>query len=242
MLDISNLVVVRGGGFSLHVPQLRIAAGRVTCVVGANGCGKTTFLETVVGLLNPQRGTIRLDGHTVRRLQSIAAKRMIGFVPDDEEWIIPELTAQEYFALLAALFHKAGVRHDMLHEASSIASTLQFTQGHQQLSSLSHGNRKKVQLIAGLLHKPRLLIVDELRNGLDPIAIKQAERLLEQQRKQGTAILAATHDLWWAERFADEVVMIKSGHILFTDSVRAIVAQSGSVEAKFMELYGSTDE
>jgi ABC-2 type transport system ATP-binding protein len=120
-----------------------------------------------------------------------------------------------------------------------LASQLLFTSFKQQLGALSHGNRKKVQLIAALIHEPTLLIVDELRNGLDPIVIARAESLLKDLTKRGMAVLAATHDLWWAERFSDTVIMLQEGHIALQSSTKQVVKESGSVEAKFLELYGS---
>ena len=87
------------------------------------------------------------------------------------------------------------------------------------------------------MHDPHFVIVDELRNGLDPIAILRAEQILKYKQMSGTAIIAATHDLWWAERFSDEVVMIRRGHIILNDYTTNIVQSSGSLEAKFMELY-----
>jgi ABC-2 type transport system ATP-binding protein len=87
------------------------------------------------------------------------------------------------------------------------------------------------------MHDPHFVIVDELRNGLDPIAILRAEQILKRRQISGTTIIAATHDLWWAERFADEVVMIKRGHIVLNDFTHHIVERSGSLEARFMELY-----
>ena len=87
------------------------------------------------------------------------------------------------------------------------------------------------------MHKPKLLVIDELRNGLDPIAIKRAEELIKRFQQNGSTILAATHDLWWAERFSDRVIMINSGQIAYQEQTDCIVNNSGSVEAKFMELY-----
>ncbi len=237
-LEITGLVVNRGRDFSLRIPELEVFPGRVACIVGANGCGKTTLLETITGLLSPVSGVVTIAGRPLTTAaQHPYIKRVIGFVPDDEGWIIPELTADEYILLLAQIFARAGVTHDLVREARILARALQFTQAGQQLGSLSHGNKKKVQIIAALMHRPSLVIVDELRNGLDPIAIRQAEELLAKRKQSGTAIMAATHDLWWAERFADDIIMVQNGRILLQETTTSIVANSGSVEAKFMELY-----
>jgi len=230
--------MVRRGPFTLRIPRLELAAGRVACVVGANGSGKTTLLEVIMGLLTATKGVVEISG---RPLTTIAThpylKRFTGFLPDDEAWIIPELTADEYVSLLSVAYRRAGVEHDPGEEARSLAKSLDFNAIDQQLGSLSHGNRRKIQLITAMMHRPRFLVVDELRNGLDPIAIRQAEDLLRIYQAKGGAILAATHDLWWAERFADDIIMIKNGRVILQATTTAIVAEAGSVEAKFMELY-----
>lgn len=237
-LKITKLRIARSKNFELSVDSLQLQPGSVTCLVGANGSGKTTLVESVVGLLKPTSGQIRIAGKDTTR-DTLRVKRLLGYVPDDDNWIIPELTATEYFALLASV-HGNDLQHDgLLINAAALAKLLNFTSFDQLLGSLSHGNKKKVQIIAGLLHSPKVLILDELRNGLDPIAIIQAEKLLRQQQRSGKTILAATHDLWWAERFADQIIMIKNGQVILQQSTRSIVRQSGSVESKFLELYES---
>lgn len=236
LLTINELRIRRSSAFELSVPFLNFMPGSVTCIVGANGSGKTTLVESIVGLLPPRTGMVKVSGHEAH-LDIAEVKRAIGYIPDDDTWIIPELTAREYFELLASVQTNLPNKKVLLSRANAIAEELLFTSFNQQLGSLSHGNKKKVQIVAGLMHDPHFIIVDELRNGLDPIAILRAENLLKRKQMSGTAIIAATHDLWWAERFADEIVMIKRGHIVLNDYTSAIVEKFGSLEARFMEIY-----
>jgi ABC-2 type transport system ATP-binding protein len=236
MLTIDGLRVRRSSKFELSIPFLNLLPGSVTCVVGANGSGKTTLVESIVGLLPPKEGVVKVSGHNAH-LDIAEVKRAIGYIPDDDTWIIPELTAREYFELLVSVQSNVSNKKLMLKRARDIAEELMFTSFDQQLGQLSHGNKKKVQIVAGLLHDPHFIVVDELRNGLDPIAIIQAENLLKRKQMGGTAIIAATHDLWWAERFADDIVMIKRGHIVLHQETKDIVQKSGSLEKRFMELY-----
>lgn len=236
ILTINDLKVRRSETFQLSIPYLAFTLGTVTCVVGANGSGKTTLMESLVGLLSPTKGAVKVSGNDAH-LEIADVKRAVGYIPDDDNWIIPELTAREYFELLASVQASVPNKKLMLGRANDLAEELLFTSFDQQLGSLSHGNKKKVQIIAGLMHDPHFVIVDELRNGLDPIAIIRAEQILRRKQLSGTAIIAATHDLWWAERFADEIVMIKRGHIVLNDYTQRIIERSGSVEASFMELY-----
>ncbi len=242
LLTIKNLIVQRSSSFALEIPALEVFPGQVVCVTGANGSGKTTLLEAITGLIKPDKGTLALAGFT-HKADSLSLKRNLGYIPDDDNWIIPELTAREYFALLASVYKEAGARGNMQARIDILARKLLFTSFDQQVGSLSHGNRKKVQIIGGLLHNPPLLVIDELRNGLDPIAIIQAEALLKSLSRQGMAIVAATHDLWWSERFAKDIVMIGRGKVILQASTKLIVRQAGSVEARFIQLYqeGDTD-
>lgn len=236
ILSINELKIKRSSTFQLTVPFLNLTPGSVTCVVGANGSGKTTLVEAIVGLIPPKSGVVRVSGFEAHS-DSAEVRRAIGYIPDDDTWIIPELTASEYFELLASVQTNAGSQKRMIMRAHELAEELLFTSFNQQLGSLSHGNKKKVQIIAGLLHDPHFIIVDELRNGLDPIAIIQAEKILKRKQVSGSAIIAATHDLWWAERFADEIVMIRRGQVVLNDYTKNIVERSGSLEKSFMEYY-----
>lgn len=236
VLKIANLHVKRSRMFELKIPKLDIVGGRISCLAGANGSGKTTLLETITGLILPDKGKVRVGGLDPFQ-EPVAAKALIGFIPDDDGWIISELTADEYFRLLASIYKKAGVKHDVYAESLVLAERLLFTGLDQQLGTLSHGNRKKIQIIAAMAHRPRLLVVDELRNGLDPVVIKRAEKLLTDYRLTKAAILAATHDLWWAERLSDDLLIINGGQIILQDRTSKVKADAGSVEAKFMELY-----
>lgn len=236
MLTIDGLRVRRSSKFELTIPFLNVMPGTVTCIVGANGSGKTTLVESIVGLLPPKEGVVSISGYNAH-LDIAEVKRAIGYIPDDDTWIIPELTAREYFELLVSVQSNNSNKKMMLKRSRELADELMFNSFDQQLGQLSHGNKKKVQIVAGLLHDPHFIIVDELRNGLDPIAIIQAEKLLKRKQIGGSAIIAATHDLWWAERFADDIVMIKRGHIILREETKYIIEKSGSLEARFMELY-----
>lgn len=233
IVSIDNLTIARGGSFTLHIPSLRIKASHILCVAGPNGSGKTTLIECLAGLTRPTKGTVSLDGHAgVRDLRSLKART--GYIPDDDTWFIKELCAQEYFELLEDVYHKAGVTSDMRWRASMLAHALSFTSFKLPLSQLSHGNKRKVQIIAGLMHMPAVIIIDELRNGLDPLSIIAAEQLIRQEARRGACIIAATHDLWWAERFAHDVVLLSNGQIAVQGPKRELVKRYGSLEKLFI--------
>lgn len=234
MLEVNKLVAKRSDSFSLTLPKLSVAGGSVLCVAGPNGSGKTTLIECLAGLLTPTDGTITIAGQPVSH-DLKAPRAVMGFVPDDEDWLIKELSAREYFRLLIDIYKDAGVRTDMSAHSKRLADRLRFTAFDQPLASLSHGNKKKVQIIAGLMHQPKLIILDELRNGLDPIAIIAAEQLVRDEAKRGACVIAATHDLWWAQRIAKEILLLVDGKPAVHLPTSRIVKKYGSVEKLFIE-------
>lgn len=237
ILRVNRLRLSRSMHFGLHIDKLQLAAGTIMCVVGPNGSGKTTLVECLTGLLTPAVGAITVNGeHIDKNLRT--TRRVLGYVPDDESWLIKELCAKEYFALLEGAYKQAGITADMKSRVVQLAERLLFTSFEQPLGQLSHGNAKKVQIIAGLMHKPRVIIVDELRNGLDPLAIITAEKLLKEESQRGACVVATTHDLWWAQRIGDETVLLIDGSIAVHAKTTAIVRQYGSLENLFIQTVG----
>ena len=238
-LTITDLYAARSRDFRLHIAALELQAGTITCIVGPNGSGKTTLIECIVGLLRPQKGTVLLDGQAIdNNLKRL--KNILGYIPDDEAWFVKELCAQEYFELLTKIYQDAGVTANMQSNVHSLMTQLNFTQQTTALEQLSHGNKKKVQIIAGLMHEPKLIVIDELRNGLDPLAIMTAERIIKQRAKAGACIVAATHDLWWAQRLASNIMVISNGDVKLAATTKTIIKKYGSLEALFIELTKNT--
>ncbi|HEU4914763.1 MAG TPA: ABC transporter ATP-binding protein [Candidatus Saccharimonadales bacterium] len=237
LVQIHKLRVHRGVNFSLSIDCLSLTAGKTICLAGPNGSGKSTLIQSIAGLITPDQGTITVAGQAVSS-NLRATRAAIGLIPDDEDWLIKELCAKEYFALLARVYRDAGVRTDMEAQALSLSRELMFNSFLQPLDSLSHGNKKKVQIIAGLMHHPALLVLDEVRNGLDPLAIIAVESLLKREKSRGACILAATHDLWWAQRTGDRIILLSQGKVQADKSTSSIKRTHKSVEAMFMELNG----
>lgn len=236
---LHDLNLTRSNSFSLRIPRLQLRRGSIIGVTGPNGSGKTSLLECLTGLTTPNTGHIAVEGYSHNKnLCDINA--IVGFIPDDEDWFVKELCAREYFDLLKSIHRKVGI-----HEASmeqrivSIAKQLGFTQFEQQLATLSHGNKKKTQIIAGLLHTPKVIIADELRNGLDPLAIAATECLIQEEAKRGACIISATHDLWWAERIAHEIVLLNNGAVVAHQKTRAILKQHNSLADFFALTIGN---
>jgi len=236
LLKIHNLTLQRSESFCLHLDKLRLEAGTILCVAGPNGSGKSTLVECLAGLLTGPDIDITICGRPLRD-NLLDIKAAIGYIPDSESWLIKELCAQEYFKLIIETCKDFGVSEDkMRYRVQHLAKVLRFDAFLQPLDSLSHGNKKKVQIIAGLLHEPRVVIVDELRNGLDPLAIIAAESIIRSEASRGAIVVAATHDLWWAERIADEVLLLLDGKVALYQETDDLLEKYGSIENLFVQI------
>lgn len=239
IFDVEQLRYSRSRSFELKIDRLTVSAGELICIVGPNGSGKTTFLENMAGIILPHRGRVSLLGTPISpNLASI--KRELGYIPDDDNWFISELTASEYLILLEKVYAKAGSIVNMQRRSKQIAKALKFVLWDQPLMTLSHGNKRKVQIIAGLMHQPKGIIIDELRNGLDPLAVIAAEKIILEEVERGAAIITASHDLWWAERLAQKIYLLNEGriaHVLIPEQLRR---QGTSVESIFLDMVERT--
>lgn len=228
------------GAFHLGPISLTVRAGEAVCLLGANGAGKTTLLSCLLGLRPLTGGTAHIAGHptTQRHPRWL---REIGVVPDDADELIGELTALEHWRLHASLRadHPLAAR-TLLEQAQHLARALQFTPDPGALiSGYSHGMRKKTQLIAALMDSPAVVIVDEPRNGLDPAGIAIMERLLAERCHNGGAVLAASHDLHWAERIADRVAILAGGSIVALGPPDTLTQPGESFTDAFFRLTAS---
>ena len=234
---VSDGLVATVGSFTLGPISLVLEQGRTLALLGPNGAGKTTLLHGLLGLLPLSEGGAVLQGMPTTR-RHVEWLRAVGVVPDDPNELVPELTAEEYWQLVAST-HCAdgGDLRSMLRRAGELAEQLQFHPGRRELiGGFSHGMRKKTQLVAALLHRPGLLVVDEPRNGLDPAGIATMEALLSEHTRTGGSVLAATHDLYWAQRIADRVAVINGGRLAGLGSPDALCRPGERFQDMFFRL------
>jgi len=196
--------------FSLGPIDITAEPGVVQCIIGPNGTGKTTLVNLLLGLQKPSTGQVLLMGEPPVA-DGRDAFRFVGFSPDADD-LIPELSATELWDVCAFLHGRFGRnRSELLATAADLAQRLEFSPPPQPVAQYSHGMRKKTQLVAALLHTPRVAIFDEPTSGLDPIASFRLGELVRSLADDGMAFLVTSHDLAWAERFSDRVLLLRSG-------------------------------
>lgn len=225
----------RFGSFSaIEGLDFSVDPGRVVGLVGPNGCGKTTTLRCVVGLLEPNAGRIEIDGEPVA---SRRAKAGLAYVPDYPAGLA-ELTVREFLALVRTLY-KAPASFDARARALLNAFSLE-SRHNTMLVALSLGMRRIVSFVAALALLPPLLVADEATAALDPEAVVVVREALLAVASNGTGVLLATQDLHFAERTCDEVILLSAGRTIAAGSIEELFARYGaaSLEQVFLTALG----
>lgn len=222
--------------FRLGPLSLEARPGQVLAVVGPNGSGKTTLLRAICGLQAPTAGTVNVAGLTPTGRPDELLNR-VGYIPDDYTELLADLTARELWDLHIHAHRRRGRDKEEL-EARVIktAERFDFRPPSGTIGSYSHGGAKKTQLVAGLMHNPPVVIFDEPHNGLDPIAIRELDGFIAELAVAGAGIVLATHNLTYAERVADQVLMLRGGQVLAFGSPAEIIGSARSLEDAFFGL------
>ena len=202
--------------------DLAVPAGAIYGVLGPNGAGKTTTLRTLLGIIEPDEGTRTLLGHAHPR----DASDLVGYLPE-ERGLYPAMKAKEAIAFMGAL---RGLDW-RTGRARAVEMMEQAGLGHatdEKIRKLSKGMAQLVQLLGSVVHRPRLLVLDEPFSGLDPVNQERLEGLILAERDRGATILFSTHVMAHAQRLCDRLAIIAGGKRRFegtVDEARALLPQ-----------------
>ncbi len=215
--------------------SFRIGRGEIYGFLGSNGCGKTTTMKMLTGLLPASEGTARLFGHEVDA-SDMAVRRRVGYMSQGFS-LYSELTVRQNLDLHARLFHLApervGPRVAELVEAFGLRDCLD-----ELAAELPLGIRQRLSLAVAVVHEPEVLILDEPTSGVDPVARDGFwELLIKLSREQGVTIFISTHFMNEGER-CDRISLMHAGRVLASDSPRALQAQRGvaTLEEAFIQV------
>ena len=211
MLECHGLRKRFGALEAVRGVDFRIAEGETYGLLGPNGAGKTTTISMVCGLLEPDAGTVLVAG---RRLtpRSVSEKAAIGYVPQ-ELAIYPDLTARENLRFFARLY---GLRPDAARaRIEEVLTVIGLTdRADDQTKDFSGGMQRRLNIGIGMLHQPRLLILDEPTVGVDPQSRNAILESVEQLSAQGMAVLYTTHYMEEAERLCDRIGIVDLGELM----------------------------
>ena len=205
---------VRGVSFDVH-------AGEIFGLLGPNGAGKTTTLECILGLRQPDGGTITVCGFDVRQRPREVRQR-IGAVLQDTA-LQDKITPREALYLFGS-FYRASIRPEVLLKRFSLAD-----KANAAFGSLSGGQRQRLALALAFVNEPEVVFLDEPTAGLDPSARRELHAAIGRMKQEGHAVVLTTHYMDEAEKLCDRVAIIARGQILAAGPPRALIARSDAM-------------
>ncbi len=191
--------------------SFQIKKGEIYGLLGPNGAGKTTTIKLILGLLEPEAGDISVLGLNPQK-DEIEIKNQVGYV-SEEPLIYKSLTPKELFNFIASIRKLDG--KTTTPKLAQYLESLSAVEYYERLiSTLSRGNKQKIQIIAAIMHDPKILILDEPLTGLDAKSVKVVKEILELHTKRGGAVLFSTHIMEIAEDICDRIGIINQGKMV----------------------------
>jgi sodium transport system ATP-binding protein len=237
MIELNNVNKYFGTVHAVQNLSLQVPAGAITTLLGANGSGKTTCLRMIAGLIKPDSGSIRIDGHDIVR-DRMAASASLGFFPD-QFGLYARLSVREHIRYALDLRgHHPATRNAAMEEALSTMAIGDLAD--RRCAGFSAGQRVKVALACTIAGNPRTLIFDEPTRALDLYAVKLLRITLKQLRARGHAILLASHVMADVEELSDSVAVMAHGKLITQATCTGLRLQTGkdNLEDAFFALSG----
>ena len=233
-LSLRGLTKRFGGGVAVDDLSLDVPHGSFFGLVGPNGAGKTTTLSMATGLLRPDAGAAFVHGIDVWQ-QPGDAKRLIGNLADGVD-LYDRLTGEQLITYSGLLF---GLDRDVLRgRVSDLLQLLDLQDAAGRIvADYSAGMTKKIALAAALVHSPRLLVLDEPFESVDPVSAANIRDILEGFAKGGGTVVVSSHSMDLVERMCDHVAIMAAGRVLVAGTM-AQVRGAGDLETRFLDLIG----
>ncbi len=230
VIDIIDLSKSYGKARGIEHVNLEIGEGEIFGFIGPNGAGKSTTIRILLNLIFPSEGSARIMGMDVIK-ETKKIKRLVGYIPSDAN-IYASMDVQE-FLNYCLRFHEIKNGKQRIDELSSLFEL----DLNRKVSELSMGNRKKVSILQSLLHRPKLLILDEPTTGLDPLMQAKFFELLQSENKNGMTIFFSSHALNEVQLLCKRVAIIKEGKIIQMEDIETLrKKQLKRVHIEFVDL------
>jgi ABC-2 type transport system ATP-binding protein len=231
-LVVSGLVKRFGSVTAVDNISLELRSGECLGLLGPNGAGKSTLIRAIVGRVIPDTGSISVFGAAAG---SSSARAALGWVPQ-ELAVYPRLTATENLRAFGSYY---GLSGKPLHDA--IAWCLKWAALEDRAGdltrNLSGGMKRRLNMAAGLIHQPRLVLMDEPTVGVDPQSRNRIFEMIEALRAQGATIIYTTHYMEEAERLCDRIAIVDHGRIIALDTHQALVEASFSASSRVIARF-----
>jgi ABC-2 type transport system ATP-binding protein len=218
MLAIETRALTKQYGRARGIIELDLAVEPGECFgfIGPNGAGKSTTIRTLLGFIFPTRGQASIFGRDVVR-DTALIKRQVGYIPAEAHYY-DEMTVRDLLAYAASFYHQ-----DCRSRIADLIERFEIDPD-KRIDALSSGNRRKVAIVQAVLHRPRLLILDEPTGGLDPLMQKRFFDLLREENQAGVTLFFSSHILGEVERLCQRVAIIKEGRLLRLETIESLRA------------------
>jgi len=214
IIETHHLTKYYGKARGIIDVNLEIHEGEIFGFIGPNGAGKSTTIRTLLNLIYPTTGTATIFGLDIIK-DAKAIKRQIGFMPSEVNYY-DNMTVAELLRYSANFYDgDCEARIEKFAELFEVDLT-------KEIADLSTGNKKKVSIVQSLLHRPKLLILDEPTNGLDPLMQARFFDVLKGENERGTTIFFSSHVLGEVQKFCKRVTIIKEGRIIKVEDIEAL--------------------
>jgi branched-chain amino acid transport system ATP-binding protein len=214
MLDVSDLVTAYGKIEALKGVSLHVESGKITCLLGPNGAGKTTLMMTIAGILQPRRGSIRLDGTELAGLTPARiVARGVALVPENR-LVFPDMSVHEN--LLAGAYQRRGKAEVDSDIERMYARFPRLRERREQLAgTLSGGEQQMLAVARALMSRPRVLLMDEPSLGLAPMIVAEIFDIVAELNRDGTTIFLVEQNAHMALKVAHQFFLMEQGRITF---------------------------
>ena len=210
MIEIQNCTKKYGEFIAVNNLSLNVAESEIFGLLGPNGAGKSTAIKMMVGLIKPDSGAITVGGYDISQ-DPVNAKRILAYIPE-KGYIFEKLTAWEYLTFISGLYN--------LEEETFRKNATEYLEifglsdwKNELIGNFSQGMTQRLLLASSFMRNPKVMILDEPHNGLDPKGIRILKDILFRLRNEGMTILLSTHIIAIAEQICDKIAIINKGSI-----------------------------
>lgn len=208
ILEIENLVKDFGATRALDNVSLTVPEGSICGLLGPNGAGKTTLLRIINSVIIPDAGSVKINGQNV----TLSSSRLLGYMPE-ERGLYDKMRIEDqimYFGLL-----RGGDPKRLREVMNEYLTLFQLDKmKRRRVKELSKGNQQKVQIIATMVHEPKIVILDEPFSGFDPINGAILRQLIARLHEKGTTVMLSSHNMPAIEEMCSDIILIDHGHVL----------------------------
>jgi len=214
VIEVANLTKYYGKARGIVDVSFSEEEGEIFGFIGPNGAGKSTTIRLLLSLIHPTSGSARVFGKDVVA-HGPEIRRDIGYLPS-EVYYYEGMKVIDLLKYSASFYHR-----DCTRRIRELSETMELEM-HRRISDLSYGNKKKVGIVQGLLHSPRLLFLDEPTSGLDPLMQRRFFDLIREENARGVTIFFSSHILGEVQRLCSRVGIIREGSIVEISDIRTL--------------------